>query len=362
MKLPAPIARVQEYVKRRWNAAKASQRWLSHAVVAWEHYRDNHGRHFAAALTYFSFLAIFPLLLLVVSVLGFVLGHNPDLLQKLLDKITTNLPGDFGTTVTDSINTAIDARASIGVIALVGLLLTGLGWIGNLRAAINAVWGVDPPKRNFFLAKAANLIILVGLGIAFVVSIGLTVLGTAFTDKILRAIEADGVSGVHTLAQVVGILLAVLGDVLIFGWLLVGLARVHLPAKIVFRGALLAAAGFEALKIIGAYYIARVTRSPAAGVFGSIIGILIWIDLVSRYLLYCAAWTATAQRAGADALPVRPEGTQPPDAAQRPAPVPPRGLSPLAIAGSLFAAGAAAGGGAVAWLARRRVRVNADRR
>src|SRR5256885_12818660 len=56
---------------------------------------------------------------------------------------------------------AVRERTGIGLVGLVGLLLTGLGWVGNLRAAINAVSGVEPPKKNFIQAKVANLIVLV---------------------------------------------------------------------------------------------------------------------------------------------------------------------------------------------------------
>lgn len=349
------LDRMRDGVRRRWRAAKQRSRSLDHAVTAWDRFRDGHGNYYAAAITYFSFLAIFPLLLLAVSVLGFVLHHNPDLLQRLLDNIAANVPGGFGDTLTNSVNAAINARASVGLLGLVGLLLTGLGWIGNVRAAISAMWSTEPAKRNFFQAQLANLIVLVGLGLASLVSIGLTVVGTAFTDTILRAASLDEVTGVHTLVKIFGIVLAMAGDMLVFAWLLVRLPGVRLPVRAVLRGSLLAALGFELLKIGGAYYIARVTDSPAVGLFGSVIGILVWIYLVARYLLYCAAWTATAN-------PPPPVAV---DAPPVPAPVsadePPRVLSPLALAGSLFGAGVAAGGGIVAWLtARRRRRVSGD--
>ena len=55
---------------------------------------------------------------------------------------------------------AVRSRASFGLVGLFGLLLAGLGWIGNLRAAINAVWDERPPARNIVLAKLADAGIL----------------------------------------------------------------------------------------------------------------------------------------------------------------------------------------------------------
>jgi membrane protein len=357
VKPPGLITRTRDDAARRWRAARQQHHWLDHVVIAWERYKDNRGNHFAGAITYFSFLALFPLILLAVSVLGFVLQHNAHLETTLFDKITANVPGPFGKTLKDSINAAINSRTSVGVIGLVGVALAGLGWVGNLRAAINAVWGVEPPKRKFLAAKVADLIVLAGLGLAALASIALTVVGTAFTDRILRVLGLDEVTGVYTLVKVLGIVLAVAGDMVVFAWLLVRLPRAQPPAAIVLRGALLAAVGFEILKVIGTYYIDRVTRSATAGIFGSIIGILVWIDLVSRYLLYCAAWTATAaDRAAAapsdEAAAVGLGHAQAGATATRPV----RGLSPLGVAGSLFGAGAAVGAGAVAALAARRRR------
>jgi membrane protein len=122
----------------------------------------------------------------------------------------------------------------------------------------------------------------------------------------------------------------------------------------VFKGALLAAVGIEVLKVLGTTYIARVAHSPAVGVFGSIIGVLVWIDLVSRYLLYCAAWTATAVPPPAAAPP--PTEPAPIESLPEPGPGPPArpAASLVRVATSLFAAGVAVGGGTVATLTARR--------
>ena len=345
---------VVERARRRWRAAVEQHPWLDHAVSASDRYNQSSGNYYAAAVTYFSFLALFPLVLLAVSVLGFVLRHNPDLLRRLLDNVTSNVPGAFGDTLKSSINAAIESRAGVGALGLAGVLLIGLGWVSNLRAAINAMWGVEPPRRNVVQVRLSNLVVLVGMGLGSFFSIWLTVVGTALTDHVLQAAGLDGVAGMHVLVNVLGIALAVVGDMLIFAWLLVRLPGADLPVRVVLRGALLASVGFEVLKVVGTYYIARVTRSPAAGVFGSVIGLLVWIYLVARFLLYCAAWTATANPVVA-AEPGGPEREPGPEVAVE-VEAPPRILSPLGVAGSLFGAGAATGAALVAAITRRRRR------
>ncbi len=125
-------------------------------AAAWRRLQATNGTLYAAAITFFSFLALFPMLLLAVAVLGFVLHGNPQTLHTLFDKISANVPGQVGTTLKDSINSAIDARAAVGLIGLAGVVLTGLGWIGNLRAALDAIWKRTPPKQNPIVAAAGE--------------------------------------------------------------------------------------------------------------------------------------------------------------------------------------------------------------
>ena len=70
----------------------------------------NNGNQYAAAITYFSFLALFPLLLLAVAITGFVLSRTPALQRSLFAHITSAIPGGFGTTLNDCDQAAIDNR------------------------------------------------------------------------------------------------------------------------------------------------------------------------------------------------------------------------------------------------------------
>ena len=277
----------------RWARLKERRAWIGHVVSAWRLLEQNNGNLYAGAITYFSFLALFPLLLLGVAVTGFVLHADPGLQTTLFRRISQEVPGQLGTTLRSSVQTAIDNRSGVGIIGLVGVLLTGLGWIGNLRAAIDAVWGRGTRKVNFFQARAGNLLVLAGLGAGAVVSIGLTVAGTSLTDQILRALGLDDLPGATFVLKLLGIALAVAGDMIIFWWLLIRLPAVEVPERIAWKGAALAAVGFELLKIVGTYTVAHTANSAAAGPFASIIAVLVWIQLVARFLLFSCAWTAT---------------------------------------------------------------------
>jgi membrane protein len=287
------VDRLRSTASARWKALKRRYPWFRHVVAAWNRLQDNNGNQYAAAITYFSFLALFPLLLLAVSIIGFVLHSQPSLEQSLFAHLSQKIPGEFGNTVNKSLRTAINERSSVGVVGLLGVLLTGLGWIGNLRAAIDAVWGSPRANVNFFKAKLSNLLVLAGLGIGLLLSLGLTVVGTSLTDQLLRAVGLDNLPASHAVLKILGIAIAVAGDLIIFSWLLVRLPDVEVSPRIAFKGALLASVGFEILKIVGSYTIAHTANSPTAGPFAGIIAVLIWIQLVARFMLFCCAWMAT---------------------------------------------------------------------
>jgi membrane protein len=236
------------------------------------------------------------------------------------------------------------------------VLLAGLGWINNLRGAIDGVWGRPPAKVNFVKARIANLFVLAGLGLAIVVSLGLTVIGTSLTDQILNALALDGLPGSHALLKVLGIAIAVIGDMAIFWWLLIRLPQIEVPQRIAVKGALLASAGFEVLKIAGTYTIAHTANSPTAGPFAGIIAVLIWIQLVARYMLFACAWTATLTAEHAASTAGQGRVVEPEPIAQGAG----SAITPAAVGVTLIGVGAVAG--AAATLTATRGRWRAKRR
>lgn len=284
-------------LKDRVTGAFASARrrtpWLDHLVQAAGRYGADQGNQLAAAVTYFSFLSLFPLLLLTASVLGIVLHGNPDLQAKVIDGVQSALPGQAGR---DLVGTATKHAGALGVAGLVGLLYAGLGWVDNLRAAIRTVWHQNVKAGNIVKTKLADIVILLGLGLALGVSVAITGIGNAATSFVVDHLGVDGITGIGLLTKLVSILLAMVADVGIFLWLFLRLPRLRSPWRRIFKGAVFAAVGFELLKIVGSYYINRTTANASAtyGTFGVVIGALVWINLVSRFTVFSAVWTVTA--------------------------------------------------------------------
>jgi membrane protein len=342
------VARLKAALIRWWLGVQQSWRWLDHVVRAWQRYRQNAGNYLAGGIAFFSFLALFPLVLLGVSVAGFVLHARPETLQNLYDTIERHAPGELGTTIHTAIQTAINARASVGLIGLVGTLFAGLGWVANLRLASSLVWGTGWVKRPFLKARIADGVVLVGLGIGLLLSLTLTAAGTRLSSFVLTQTGLKSVPGSQFLTPAVGLVMALAADTVIFGFMLIRLPHATVPPGLALRGALLAAAGFEILKIIGTYYLAIVGRSPAVSAFGSILGVLIFFNVVFRFLLFCMAWISTAMDPGEEpkAAVLLPPAA-PPTAPVEPPPAAPPRPSPTVVAGTLVGAGAAVGAGSI---------------
>ena len=113
----------------------------------------------------------------------------------------------------------------------------------------------------------------------------------------------DDGRGSGVLTWIFGLALAVVVDVVIFLWLLRVVPSVSYPLRRLLPGALFGAAGFEALKLLGGYYLTLISGSVTASAFGGAVGLLVWINLLARFSFFTAAWTATLRRIEAPPAP-----------------------------------------------------------
>lgn len=287
--------------------------WFDHLVRAGSRYRKDNGDRLAASLTYYAFLSFFPLMLLVISIMGFVLVGNPDLQARWLKTISDYLPGVYDG-LASNLKLALDRRKSAGLIGIVGLLWAGLGWLDAMRDSLRIMWHHDTSMGNIAVKKAVDLATLIGLGLTIALSLLVTGVFAASAGWTMDQVGLQG-HGLPTKATAFAVAfgVGVLADTALFVFLFTRLPKLVRPRRTVIRGALFAAVGFGLLKIAGRFYIAHfVARgSRVFGTFAVIAGLLVWINIVSRFALYAAAWTVTAPYDD-DAMP---SGTSSPGAA-----------------------------------------------
>ncbi|RDI51607.1 inner membrane protein YhjD [Nocardia mexicana] len=282
-------------VKTRIEREVQARPWLDHAIRAGGRYQRQRGDYFAAGITYFTVLSLFPLLMVGFAVAGFVLSRNPDLLREVQEKIVENIPGSFGGQLTDLIDQAINSRTSVGVIGLVGALYAGLGWMANLRAALTEQWEQKAPEGNWVGTKVSDLLALLGLGLAMVASLGLSALaGSGLGKDLLALINLENAPGVGVLLTIVSLVLAILATWAVFAWIIARLPRQPVTLLSAAKAALLAALAFEIWKQIASLYLKSVLTSPAGVAFGPIVGLMVFAYITARIILFATAWAATA--------------------------------------------------------------------
>lgn len=319
---------------------KARERypWLDHLVRAGERYTDRHGDHYAAAITYFSVLALVPILMVAFAIAGFILRSQPDLLAQIQTGITAQVPGQLGDTINQVIEQAISSAGAVGAFGLVGALYSGIGWMGNLREALSEQWAQPPETPNVVKKTLFDLLALVGLGLAMIVSFAVSAAGNAFGALLLDLVGLGDQGWARFLLAVFAVALGLIANWLVFMWVIARLPRAPVAARSAVRAAVIGAIGFEVLKQVMQVYLSSVTSSPAGAAFGPIIGLMVFAFFMSRFILFVTAWAATASENEQDE-PV----DVPAPAVIRPEVIVRGGPSPAAAAG-LVGAGAALGG------------------
>jgi membrane protein len=274
---------------------RARYGWLDHLVRAGARYTERHGDHYAAAITYFSVLSLVPLLMIAFAAAGYVLFFRPELLTELQDGIAQNVPPGLGEIINPTIEQAIASRTAVGVVGLLGALYSGIGWMSNLREALSEQWAQVPatpalPKRLLF-----DLLTLAGLGLALVGSFAITGVASGFTTFVLELVGLADQGWAQGLLAVLGVLLGLAANWLIFLWVIARLPRQHATLRSAAKAALFGAVGFEVLKQVMTYYLSSVTASPSGAVFGVFLGLLVFVFFASRFVLFVTAWAATAR-------------------------------------------------------------------
>ena len=275
---------------------RARYGWFDHAVRAQGRYQDSKGDFYAAGITYFTVFALFPMLMVAFAIAGFVLASQPDLLTEIEDKIKSTVSGESAQQLVKLMESAIDSRTSVGIIGLATAAWAGLGWMANLREALTQMWGLmrhDPP--GFVRTKLSDLIAIVGLFAAIVVTIALTALGSSNLMKhVLEWLGLQDLPGVGLALRLASLLVSILVSWLLFVWIIARLPRESVSLHSAARAALMAAVAFEIFKQVGTIYLRSVVSGPAGATFGPVLGLMVFAYITARLILFATAWAATS--------------------------------------------------------------------
>ena len=193
------IGRVVDRAAKKVDAFQQRHAPIAFVVAVLKKFGDDQGGNFAAQLTYYGFVSLFPMLLVLVTVLGYVLHGNPTLQHDILDSAVAEIP-----IIGDQLRNNVTSLRGNGIGILVGLLVIlygGLGLANSAQDAMNRVWEVPMRVRAGFFPRLARSLALIG-------TIGLAILVTTFLSR-FGAGNADLGFGVRMILYVGSIALNV---------------------------------------------------------------------------------------------------------------------------------------------------------
>jgi YihY family inner membrane protein len=236
---------------------------------------DDNGGHLAALMTYYGFVCLFPLLLVLLSVLGFVLHNDPDLQKRILDSVFAEMP-----VLGDQIRSNVTSLKGSGVAFVAGVLGTlygGLGIAEVSQFAMNRLWGVPLRDRPGFIPRIAR-----SLGLLATIGVGLIV------SAVISGIAAA--ASFPALQRTVALALPLVFNVGLFLLAFQLLVGVYVRWLDLLPGAIVASVGWELLHLIGGLYITHFLEgaSQVYGLFAFVLGLFAWISLLTRVVLYAA--------------------------------------------------------------------------
>lgn len=248
-------------------------------VAVLKNFSDQGAGNGAALIAYWGFFSIFPLLLLFVTILSLILHGDPGEQHSIEHSVLQQFPiiGNGHTPFTPT-------AAGFGV-GIAGTLLAGLGVTVAAQNAFNTVYFVPHRAQpNFLVSRWRGLKLLVVVGVLQVIS------------TVASGLVTGGLGGVW--ATIGGIALSLAINLLLFFIVFRFLIPDEVPTHELWPGIVLAAVGWEILQSFGGVYVNHVLKgaSQTYGTFATVIGLLTWLYLGARVVVYAAEINVTLSR------------------------------------------------------------------
>lgn len=273
--------------------------WVAHILRANRRFTHRLGNQFAGAITYFSILALVPILMLAFALLGFTVT---EIVPELRAEVTATISGSFGEggaggKIQTVVLQAFEGWPTIFGVGLLSVAYAGAGWVKNLKGAIRAQWrpefDVELEKRNFLLELLINLGILFILLLLVGATFAISTMATGGAETLLSALGLAGQGWAAAFLRLVSSMLSVGTGWVLFLFIYRVLPKIAAPWKPVMKGALVASIGLALLQYLVGILFALFGRNAAAAVFGPVIVLMLFFNLFARLTLLVAAWIST---------------------------------------------------------------------
>ncbi len=259
-----------------------------------DRWSDLEGFRLGAAFSFYAMFSVFPLVLLAVTIIGFVLGDDAAARARMLSAVAApNTP--IGSVLDETLAAMQQATAARGASFVVGLgtLLFGAsGALIELDTTLNRIWGIPPRRGRGFVGTVVTFLKDRLMGFALVAGIGITMLVSLVLSSILGRIatvaETKLTPALLQTAELAGSI-ALLSVVFAAAFHLV--PRTRPPLREVFGGAVLTSVMLSILRMVFASYLSNLTEYSAYGVAGGVLALAAWIFVSSQVIFLGAMVT-----------------------------------------------------------------------
>jgi membrane protein len=261
-------------VYRGFDRFQRRHAWLGFVLAVRQKYADDQGGYLAATITCYSFFAVFPLLLLLVTGLGFALSGDVNLQRRVLHSVLAQFP-IIGPQLQRNVHSLRGSGVALGI-GVAGSAWAGMGVVLAAQNAMNHLWDVPFRDRpNPLVARARALVMLLVFGVAGLLATGLASLAGSSSSL-----------GVRT----AGVVLSLPVNFLIFWAGFRALTARDVGWRDLRLGAAIAAVMWVLLQALGGYYITHELRYQTSvyGFFGIVLGLLSWLYVGANITLLAA--------------------------------------------------------------------------
>jgi membrane protein len=274
---------------RTWLSPREIVRVTQNAIQSFGH---NHSTRMAAALAYYTLFSLFPLLLVMLSIIGFLLDAGWPValdVRSYLVQATNDLLPQVGELVNGAIESVRQARGASGLIGVLGLLWSASSTFNHLHVSLDQIWGINGSASLGLTVRrrAMSIALVVGMAVLLIVAHGLK-----SVTYVLAALS-DRVPGGSLIYQVLAWIFPFVVSILVFATLYRSFPSVPISWYDVWPGAVLAGVGWELLKLLfGLYTVEFANWKDVYGPIASVIALLTWLYLSFTVLLFGAAFSA----------------------------------------------------------------------
>ncbi|GAA1515329.1 membrane protein [Agromyces terreus] len=265
-------------------------------VRAYLLYMEHHGAVLADSITYRTLFSVFAGVFLGFAVAGIWLAGNDEAMSALVATVDQAIPGLVGEgALIDPDDLVQPITLSIaGALALVGLVTAAIGAVGSLRVALRDLADQPDPQTFFLWVLLRDLALAIGFGAALAAAAAVTFASTAAIDGVFGWLGWSTTdTGSEVATRIVSILVIFAIDVAVVATMFRVLSGLRPAARSLWSGALIGGVGLTVLQQLSGLFVAGATSNPLLASFGSLIALLLWLNLSSQVILIASAYIVT---------------------------------------------------------------------